>query len=504
MKTAELLDLLKVKKVYGQVPLHVTGIVMDSRKVQPGNIFVCLTGEKADGHHYIEKAIGRGASLIVAERMAAFNKEEAALVLVKDSAKALARLAHHFFHYPSAKMTAIGVTGTNGKTTVTHLIHQLSLLLDQHSAVSGSLGFYLNKNSSPTANTTSDILSNLDMMKKAADHHCSSFTFEVSSHGLANGRLWGVDFDIAVFTNLTQDHLDFHKTMEQYGYTKGLLFSQLGQDVMKEKYAVINADDPWYDRYSKMTPFEVISYGLSSQADFTADRIHYNEDGMTFNMQTPEGRFSVKTILIGEFNVHNILAAAAALFAKGVPVQQIAEVLPYVYPVKGRMEKLEHPCGPDVYIDYAHTPDAIEKAVNCVMPFKKGRLIIVIGGGDFRDPPKRPIMASKASAADFVIITVNNPGHEPADTILSHFKHGMLHNQYIAIESREEAIRHAIHISKPEDLVLITDRGHQTTLLMGDIYIPYSDTETALDQLEKSFPAGSQAAHSSVTAGQRN
>ncbi len=456
---------------------------MDSRKIKPGNIFVCITGTRVDGHDFIGEAVQRGASLIIAEKKLPLDSETVCSVLVKHPAKVMARLVNHFYENPAAKLCTIGVTGTNGKTTVSHMIYEVLELAGHKSAVGGTLGFRMNGSSTPTVNTTSDVILNMEMLQTAVDNDCTAMTMEVSSQGIVSGRVWGIDFDIAVFTNLTHDHLDFHQTMERYGYAKGLLFAQLGQNLRKEKYAILNADDPWAERFSEMTPFETISYGLSPSADFHASHIVYGEHGTTFLLHSPEGVHRLSTSFIGDFNVYNSLAAISALYAYGLALSGILQHLPDVQPVAGRMEKISHPDGPTVYIDYAHTPDAIEKAINSIMPFKKSRLIVLIGSGNYRDRLKRPIMAEKASAADFVIITTNNPGKEPVDTILSDFQKGMLHEQYTLIGDRREAVRLAVGQADKDDIVLLTDKGHETSLLIGDESISYSDKDTALEQL---------------------
>ncbi|MDN4523924.1 UDP-N-acetylmuramoyl-L-alanyl-D-glutamate--2,6-diaminopimelate ligase [Fictibacillus fluitans] len=484
-----MLNLIKIRTEKGNIPPEITGIQTDSRKVEPGNIFVCMTGHTVDGHDFISQAIGNGATLIIAKKESGLiDLDHIGLVLVKDTVKVLARLLHHYWRYPTSSMTTIGVTGTNGKTTVSHLIHELMLLMGERSAVAGTLGFHLNDAHTPTANTTSDLTSNLNMASQAAEQECDAMIFEMSSHGLVQGRVWGIEFDIAVFTNLSYEHLEYHQTMEKYEQAKGLLFAQLGQDLRKEKYAVINADDPRFHTYSSVTPFEVISYGFSEHADFRASDMISTEEGMEFMLHTPQGSFTIRTQLIGTFNVYNIMAAMASLYAKGAEVKEMARVVPFAKRIRGRMEKVSSAPSSETYIDYAHTPDAIEKAMDSLLHLKKGRLIIVIGGGDFRDHTKRPMMAEKASKADYVIITTNNPGYEPVDKILSDFQEGMLHNRYRMIGDRKEAIHHALEYAGPDDLVLVTDKGHQTTQLVGGTKTPHSDKQIVMEYMKQKLP----------------
>ncbi|WP_154307965.1 UDP-N-acetylmuramoyl-L-alanyl-D-glutamate--2,6-diaminopimelate ligase [Metabacillus lacus] len=483
MYTAELLELLESKMISGPLPSYITGMTMDSRTVTPGDLFLCISGTVADGHTYAEEAWRRGAVLIVAEKEIECLPPSACLVIVKNSLKAMTLLAHHFYGYPSSRMNVIGVTGTNGKTTVTRLIHDILSLSGKKAASAGTLGFLLGQKLTPSPNTTSDILSNLQFLKTAEEAGCHDAAFEVSSQGLLNGRIDGIEFDVAVFTNLTHEHLDYHRTMERYAHAKGLLFSQLGQNINKKKYAVINSDDPWGPYFSSLTPHETITYGLTPSADFYAEQMIMTERGISFLMHSPEGAFPVHTQYIGTFNVYNILAAAAALYASGYKVEKVVSCLPKVLPPAGRMERISGTDGPAVYVDYAHTPDAIGKAINSLLPFKKGKLIIMIGGGNYKDPSKRPLMAREASLADYVVITTNNPGLEPPKKILANFEQGMQHSSYILIENRAEAIRHAVISASKDDIVLLTDKGHETTLLIGTKKVPHSDKAIALEAL---------------------
>lgn len=491
METTELLHLLKIKTVTGTIPSKVTGIQMDSRKVKIGNCFICVAGSNVDGHDFVEEAIERGASLIVTEKPEVVS-EFACFVLVKDSIKVMARFVQHFYGYPSSKLKVFGVTGTNGKTTVSHMIYELLEATGRKSASVGTLGFRLNGTNELTQNTTNDSISSTIMLQRAINKSCEAIVFETSSQGIANGRMWGIEVDISVFTNLTHDHLDYHKTMEHYGYAKGLLFAQLGQDMKKEKYAILNYDDPWTQIFSQMTPFETITYGLSEKADFYASHLEYKEDGTAFLLHSPQGHHPVATPFLGEFNVYNMLAAVAALYAYGIELEKILLNVSRVGQAAGRMEKISHSKGPAVYIDYSHTPDAIENAINSLLPFKKGKLIVLIGSGNFRDRFKRPIMAGKASVADYVVITTNNPGEESVPIILDDFEKGMQHDRYICIGDRAEAVRHAISCATQNDIVLLTDKGHENTMLIGRRSIPHSDKEIALEQLNFKSENGKQ------------
>lgn len=492
MLTRELLNCLPVKQVLGTLPEEVEDLAVDSRSVLPGGMFVCIKGFTVDGHDFVNQAISNGARIIVAEREVDIDTTKAALVLVQNTQRAIGWLSSAFYRYPSKKMTMIGVTGTNGKTSVSGIIHHILRNAGERSALSGTIGFNLNGILYESANTTSDVLSTQQMIHQAVAEDCQSMIMEVSSHGLVEGRLAGVDFDIAVFTNLTHDHLDFHGTMERYGQAKGLLFAQLGQDFEKQKFAVLNADDPWSERMMEMTSFPVLTYGIRNDALFKGTNIKVDELGTAFDMETPSGSYHVKMRLIGEFNVSNALAATAALYAKGMPIELIVEQLREIPPIKGRMEKVETEAPISIFIDYAHTPDAIEKAISSVEPYEKNKLIFLIGTGGNRDKSKRPTMAEKASAADYVILTTDDPRYEEYDSIVNDLAKGMKHEHFACIGDRAEAVKHAIEIAEPGDMIIFAGKGHEDYQIIGNTKFPHSDTQIALSEAKKKFSDSTQ------------
>lgn len=482
MNTYKLLSKLRIKQTYGTIPDYISSIHHDSREAEQNSLFVCIRGFTVDGHDYVEDAISQGASLILAEKKIDMDTSRAALVVVRDTCKALAILVNQFYDHPSKKLKMYGVTGTNGKTTVTTLMKHMLDSNGKKAALSGTIGLELKNEFEPSENTTSDVLTNQRMLHKAHRIGVEHMVMEVSSHGIQQGRLWGIDFDVATFTNLTQDHLDYHDTMQDYGNTKGLLFAQLGNDLSDDKCAVLNKDDPWFTYYHKNTPFEVISYALYQEADFRATDINYFPDRTAFKLISPEGDFAVETRLIGEFNVYNTLAAIASLFAQGdIPVVDLVQALEDVDAIQGRMQKLDLDIPISVYIDYAHTPDAIEKSISSVSPFKKNRLLFVAGTGGNRDETKRPAMAEKASAADYVILTINDPRHENAASILADMEKGMQHDSYALLGDRKQAIAHAIEVSEPDDIIIIAGKGQEDYQIIGGQKVPHSDMEAATE-----------------------
>jgi len=487
MDTNELLSILPVKKIDGAVPEEVTDLAVDSRAVSAGGMFICIAGHTVDGHDYVQQAINNGARVIVASRPVTVDLEKVAVVTVDNTSRAMGLLAPRYYQYPSKKMSMIGVTGTNGKTSVSGIIQEILKVAGEKSAVSGTIGFELDGTLYETENTTGDALTTQAMIAQAANEGCQTMTMEVSSHGLVEGRLAGTEFDIAVFTNLTHDHLDFHGTMDNYGEAKGLLFSQLGQDVEKRKFAVINVDDPWSEKLLEKTSFPVMTYGIKNEAIFRGEDIVLTADGTTFTLIAPDGKYEVEMSLIGEFNVSNVLAATAALFAKRMATADIVKYLREIATVKGRMEKVETELPLTMYVDYAHTADAIKKAIEAVLPYKTNKLIVLIGTGGGRDREKRPIMAQEASVADYVVITTDDPRHEAYETILEELEQGMTHKQYACIGDREDAVRHAIAVANPGDIIIFMGKGHEDFQIVGTVKEPHSDADIAIEEAQKKF-----------------
>ena len=502
METEKLLAVLPVKKVVGAVPPTVTDMAVDSRAVNAGGVFVCIDGFTVDGHSYVGKAIDNGARVIIASKVVEVDLEKVAVVYVDDTTRAIALLAPRFYAYPSKRMTMIGVTGTNGKTSVSGILHAVLRAAGEMSAVSGTIGFDLDGTLYETENTTPDVLTTQGMIARAAAEGCKTMTMEVSSHGLIEGRLAGTEFDIAIFTNLTHDHLDFHGTMEEYGHAKALLFSQLGQDLEKPKFAVVNADDAWSEKLQDMTSYPVLSYGIHNEAVFRGSDIVLAADGTSFTLNAPDGEFAVTMNLIGEFSVYNALAVIAALYAKGMATVDVIGYLKEVPAVKGRMEQVPTTLPLTMYVDYAHSPDAIEKAIAAVLPYKKdsSKLIFVIGTGGNRDRLKRPIMAEKASVADYVILTTDDPRDEPYESIVSELAAGMLHEGYACIGDRAEAVRHAVEVAERDDIIIFAGKGHEDFQIIGSTKYPHSDAEIALEEAEKKFGAGSDQTRNGVFA----
>ena len=485
MNSKQLIERIPYQAIYGDMPDKIEYITMDSRDIKEHSLFVCIKGYTVDGHDYAELAAGQGATIILTEKP--MEIPGVAVVVVEDTVRALGILAVEFYDYPSKSLQMIGVTGTNGKTSVAGILHAMLVHLGKKSALNGTIGFNLDGTLYPSANTTSDALTTQGMIAKARDAGCSHMTMEVSSHGLVLGRLAGVEFNTAIFTNLTHDHLDFHGTMEDYGHAKGLLFSQLGQDLSENKFAILNADDIWSQKYASLTPHRLFTYGIENDAQFRARNIKLHQDETNFTLDCPAGKFAVTMKLLGEFNVSNALAAIAALYSEGFTIEEILEAMAAIGPVEGRMQKVEVDAPITIFVDYAHTPDAIEKALDAVADFKKKRVIFLVGTGGNRDLTKRPIMAQKASAAEYVVLTTDDPRDEEYDSILNGLAAGMTHNNFACIGDREEAVKHAIREAEPGDIVILAGKGHEDYQIIGATKYPHSDKEIAIKEALNKF-----------------
>lgn len=487
MEGQRLLEAIRVDRIDGPVPEYIKAVEVDSRKVKEGSLFVCIDGYTVDGHTFAQKAADQGAVAILAEKP--IDVTGATVIYVQSTERELQRLAPTFFEQPSRRMTMIGVTGTNGKTTVSHIITTLLATLGERTASMGTIGFTVENELYETDNTTPNVLETQKLIRQAADASVDTMTMEVSSHGLVEGRLAGTEFDIAIFTNLSWDHLDFHKTMEHYGYAKGLLFAQLGQRVDERKFAILNADDEWSERYAWMTPHRVVTYSLQAPSHFKGTILDMDASHTTFRMETPVGSYTVRTELVGDFNVLNLLAAVAALYAKGYELERIIPALETLKPAKGRMERVETDMPVTMYIDYAHTPDAIEKAIAAIEPYKdeKQRLLFLVGTGGNRDREKRPVMAEKASAADYVVLTTDDPRYESYDTILEELGRGMTHDRFALIGDREEAVRHIVQQANEGDIIIFAGKGHEDYQIIENTKYPHSDAVIAIDEAEKKW-----------------
>lgn len=467
-------------------------VTSDSRKVEPGALFICFEGEKADGHRFIDDALKKGAAAVVIQREE-FRRASAPWILVRDSRRAAGQIFQNSQGRPSLAMGMIGVTGTNGKTTVTNMI---TAILEENQKKVGLLGTVENRVGEkrlPQRLTTPDSPELAGLMREIADAGADYTVMEVSSHALAQGRVEGVEFDLAVFTNLSQDHLDYHGTMAEYLNQKAKLFSELSPHGAKKrkKAAILNFDDPSSMFLADHCRVPVITYGLDPLCHVRAEHLRLGPQGSRFDLVYGERSYPVALKLHGRFNVYNALAAAAAALVEGVPFPVIQRALGALEPVPGRFQQVEagKECPYYVYVDYSHTPDSLLKCVSTARELCSGRVITVFGAGGHRDKGKRPLMGSAAARlSDICVVTSDNPREEEPEAIIEDILAGMsgprLRARVYKEPDRHKAIIQAIGMAQPGDIVLICGKGHEDYQIIGGETLPFNDYAEAKKAME--------------------
>ncbi|MDG0843269.1 UDP-N-acetylmuramoyl-L-alanyl-D-glutamate--L-lysine ligase [Staphylococcus equorum] len=485
-----LFEKIRVKQVVGTLKRDVTDITTDSRTAQQGSVFVASKGYTVDSHKFCQDVVNQGCQIVVVSQAQALNAN-VTQIIVPDTLRAASLLANQLFNYPSKQLVTYGVTGTNGKTSIATMIHHIYRKLGKGSAYLGTNGFQINEEKSKGSNTTPETVALTKKINEAVQKKAEAMTLEVSSHGLSLGRLSGVNFDVAIFSNLTQDHLDFHGTMEAYGHAKSLLFSQLGQDLSEEKFVVLNKDDEFSEYLASVSPFEAFTYGINNNAQFMAEDINESLQGVTFNFVTPEGDFYVKSPYVGLFNVSNIMAAMIAVWSKGVKLSEIIKAVENLEPVEGRLEVLDATLPIDLIIDYAHTADGMDKLIDAVQPFTSQKLIFLCGLAGERDMSKAPEMGRIACRADYVIFTPDNPANDDPKVLTHALAQGATHHNYIEFDDRASGIRHAIDIAEPGDTVVLASKGREPYQIMpGHVKVPHRDDLIGLEAAYKKFGGG--------------
>ncbi|MDP4168982.1 MAG: UDP-N-acetylmuramoyl-L-alanyl-D-glutamate--2,6-diaminopimelate ligase [Bacillota bacterium] len=485
MKLHKLLAHLHLLRPFNGINPEIASIENDNRKVRTGSLFICIKGYTVDGHDFAVNAVENGAVAVLSERPLPLNVP---VIIVKDTSRAMAVLADAFYEQPSRRFQLIGITGTNGKTTVSHLIEKILADTGKKTGLIGTMYTKIGDRTLETKNTTPESLTLQKTFKQMVDEEIDSVVMEVSSHALDLGRVHGSDFDIAVFTNLTQDHLDYHHTMEEYKHSKGLLFSQLGNtfQVNSPKFAILNADDPASEGYKKGTAAHIITYAIDSTADIQAENIQMNSFGTSFDLVIPDGRYPVSMQLIGKFSVYNVLASIGAALASGIPVSQIISSIETVSGVSGRFELVTAGQDFTVIVDYAHTPDSLENVLKTIVQFAKNKIFVVVGCGGDRDRTKRPLMAGiSCKYATDPIFTSDNPRSEDPIDILHEMEKGAIGEKYILIPDRREAIEYAIGKASEGDVVLIAGKGHETYQIIGSKVTDFDDRIVAKEAIEK-------------------
>lgn len=460
MKLSELLKNIPVIETNTSNEQEITGVSYDSRTTKKGDLFVAITGYETDGHKYIPMAVEKGACCVLCERKPEGNIP---FLLVEDSRAALARLGQNWFGNPAASMKMVGITGTNGKTTTTYLLKDL--LEKCLGAKVGLIGTNQNMIGSEvlhTERTTPESFELQALFRSMADAGCTHVVMEVSSHALCLQRVAGIQFAAGLFLNLSQDHLDFHKTMENYCDAKALLFRQCD-------YGIFNADDPWAERATKNAPCPLFSFGEKS-GELSAKNIRLAVDGVSFDAVCGEETVPVHVGIPGGFTVYNALGVLATAKVLGIPLADGARTLAQCAGVKGRVEVVPVPWDFTVLIDYAVTPDAIENVLRTVKGFAEGRVVILFGCGGDRDRGKRPKMGKiAAQMADFVVVTSDNPRTEDPDAIIADILPGLdgTSTPYVVEADRVKAIYYALDHAQPKDVIILAGKGHETYQIIG-------------------------------------
>ena len=459
MKLKNLVSKLKVLEVKGDLERDICGVQIDSRQVDEGNLFIAVRGTVADGHNYMGKALEQGAAAVLCETIPEDAAENITYVRVENTEQVVGQVATTFYGDPTSKMKLVGVTGTNGKTTIATVLYEMFRYMGHKVGLLSTVCNYIDGEAIPTEHTTPDPITLNALLARMVEEGCEYVFMEVSSHSIVQNRIGGLTFAGGLFTNITRDHLDYHKTFENYIKAKKLFFDNLP----KEAFAITNADDTNGMVMVQNTKAQVKTYSVQSSADFKAKIIECHFEGMYLNINGKE----VGVQFIGKFNVSNLLAVYGAAVMLGKDEQEVLVALSAMRPVNGRFEALRSPSGYTAIVDYAHTPDALENVLNAIHGVLegKGKVITVCGAGGNRDKGKRPLMAREAvKQSDRVIITSDNPRYEEPQDIINDMLAGLDEEQMkkvIAIVDRRQAIKTACMMAKSGDVILIAGKGHE-------------------------------------------
>jgi len=481
MRLSELLDKKLVTNISGNAEIEIEKICYDSRKAEKNSVFVCIVGFETDGHKYIESAILKGAKAIVVQNGSEFVDVPDGITVVysDDTRKMLASMAANFFDHPEKKLKMIGVTGTNGKTTVTTLIKSILEFEKKNVGLIGTNANYINGKILETERTTPESYDLYELLSRMVSEGVEYVIMEVSSHSVELDRVYGIEFLVGAFTNLTQDHLDFHKTMENYKNAKKKLF-------LVSKNAVINTDDAAGKEYADDVSCPVYNYSIENAATYTAKNIKISARGVIFDMEHDGKTHKVRLGIPGKFSVYNALCALACVVASGISVERAIEALTFAKGVMGRCETVYTNTDYTVIIDYAHTPDGLENIISTVKEFCEARVITLFGCGGDRDKTKRPIMGRIAGTlSDYCIVTSDNPRTEDPKAIIEDIMVGVNETdcEHIVIENRREAISYALSFAKRGDCVILAGKGHETYQIIGKTKNHFDEREVIAEFL---------------------
>jgi UDP-N-acetylmuramoyl-L-alanyl-D-glutamate--2,6-diaminopimelate ligase len=484
LKLNDWLALFSTVAVSGKSDLEIESIASDSRKVQPGGIFVAVVGSREDGRRFISEAVERGATVVVAEGPNPLNRPRT-YIQVADARRALAHLASYFYGNPTDGLHLIGVTGTNGKTTTTFLIQALLKTAGFRTGLLGTVRFDLGGVVRPATHTTPGALELQALFAEMQGAGATHAVMEVSSHALDQGRVEGCWFDAAIFTNLTQDHLDYHGTIEAYFAAKRKLFDQAGR-------TLVNLDDRWGRRIREEIPDRCWGYGIDERGEFYPKSMEIGPNGIKMTVASPIGEMEIQSPLVGRYNVYNLLAAVGAGVALGLSKESIVSGVAAMTGVPGRFEKVDAGQPFLLLVDYAHTEDALDRLLQAVSDLQPRRIITVFGCGGDRDRGKRPKMgAVSARQSDITVLTSDNPRSEPPLAIIQEIEGGLRSAdpsaQYEIVPNRREAIARAVDLAEAGDAVVIAGKGHEDYQIIGNERFPFDDRQAARETLERKY-----------------
>lgn len=492
MKLKKLIKDLPLKQFKGSKDLEITGICANSKLVAPGNLFVAKKGKSEDGAQYIPEAIAAGAVAILTDIYDPSLKNVSQLIH-PNVASIEGLVAASYYQFPSRDLFMVGITGTNGKTTTTFLVKHLLDRLRGPCGLIGTIEYIIGQHRYQATRTTPDVTSNHKMLREMLIQGCQSAAMEVTSHALDQGRVENIEYDVAVYTNLTLDHLDYHSTMEAYCEAKNKLFRSLKKEPKKsnfpKKLAIVNADSPWLAKIIAGCPVPVMTYGLEANADLRAIDIKLTPAGTEFQFVYRNEKFPCLLPLIGRFNIYNCLAATAVALSQGTPIEGIIPLIATIPPVVGRLQPVPNQFGLKVYVDFAHSDDALANVLDCLKELNRGKMITVFGCGGDRDRSKRPKMARVAEEfSDTCIVTSDNPRNEEPEQIAREVVAGFqVPGRHMIELDRRLAIRKALQLATPEDIVLIAGKGHETYQIFSHKKIEFDDAKVASQLCEELF-----------------
>ncbi|NKB24250.1 MAG: UDP-N-acetylmuramoyl-L-alanyl-D-glutamate--2,6-diaminopimelate ligase [Kiritimatiellae bacterium] len=479
MKIETLIKRIEPINVRGSQSHKIKAVAFDSRQVRTDSLFVACQGHQHHGTEFVEEAISRGAVAVMSESDQC-PAGDVTHIQVEDARLALAKVSCHFYGNPSKDLQLIGITGTNGKTTTSYIAHAILERAGRSPGLIGTVQYQIGDRVIVSNRTTPEAPELQALLFDMVQSNCQSGVLEVSSHGLDQKRVVGTDFDVMVFTNLTHDHLDYHGTIEKYFESKTSIFRSIGT-MDKSATAIINTDDPWGEKLFRMNDIEsaIITCGTRQYAQVRAEDVQLSERGCTFNFQSPWGHAPVHLNLLGSFNIRNTILAMASCGALGIPVSEMVEGVAGLDSVPGRLERLRNDRGFNIFIDYAHTHDALKKTLTIVRRITSGKILLVFGCGGNRDPKKRPLMGEIADRfADYSIITSDNPRDEDPTEIAQQIITGFNVSNHYEIElDREKAISKALNFGRSGDSIIIAGKGHETYQELNHTIIPFDDKE---------------------------